>query len=472
MIVGSGPNGLAAAITLARAGLSVHVVEARATPGGGMRTAGLTLPGFRHDVCSAVHPLAAASPFFRGLDPAALGVEWITPPVSLAHPLDAGDAALVFPSVEETALGLGRDGANWKRLFDRLVPRHHRVIDDLLAPLRFPRHPLLFAAYAPLLPVPATWLAKTLFRDPAARAVFAGMAAHSVMPLERMLSGAFGILLTLLAHAVGWPIARGGSQTIADGLVRILQGLGGTLEYNREITRLEELPPARAVLFDTSPRALLRIAGDALPGRYRRQLERYRYNPGVFKIDWALDAPIPWADPRVRESATVHVGGTLDEIAASERGAWNGRHSEKPFVLLSQPTLFDPSRAPEGKHTAWAYCHVPHGSTLDRTAAIESQVERFAPGFRDRILARATHDTARLEAYNANYVGGDVNGGVQDLVQAYMRPAWSLNPYRLPAKGLYLCSASTPPGGGVHGMGGWFAAKEVLKELRITNYAP
>jgi phytoene dehydrogenase-like protein len=471
VIVGSGPNGLAAAITLARAGLSVHVMEAKPLPGGGLRTGELTLPGFQHDICSAVHPLALASPFFQTLDPRMLGVDWIIPSASLAHPFDDGPAALVHPSVEETARELGRDQAVWKHLFGFLSPRYRDVVEDMLAPLRFPRHPLLFALYAPLLPTPATLLAKTLFREEKTRAVFAGMAGHSFMPLEKPATGAFGLLLTLLAHAVGWPIARGGSQSIATGLVRCLEAAGGSLECNREIACMDDLPPAGIVVFDTAPRTMAKIMHDHLPSAYLRRLARYRHTPGIFKVDWALNAPIPWKDPNIAKSATVHLGGTLDEISGSERDAWNGRHADKPFVLLAQPSLFDSSRAPAGRHTAWAYCHVPNGSTLDRTEAIERQIDRFAPGFRDTILARVTHDCSQMEAYNMNYVGGDINGGVQDILQAYMRPVPSLNPYRTPAKGVYICSASTPPGGGVHGMSGWHAARTILGDLGLPTNA-
>ncbi len=462
VIIGAGPNGLAAAITLARTGAHVLVVEAKATPGGGLRTQALTLPGFQHDICAAIHPLGLASPFFRSLPLAEAGLRWIQPPAALAHPLDNGAAVAVTRDLAATAAGLGADGPAWRWLFDPLVTNWEAVIDDLLAPFHLPRHPLLLGAYAPALAAPATWLTRTLFHHAPARAVFAGMAAHAILPLESSPTGAIGLLLTLLAHAVGWPVAAGGSQTLADALVRHLQRLGGDVVCGWEVRNLAELPPARAYLFDTAPKGLLHIAGDRLPSGYRRQLARYRYNPGVFKIDWALDAPIPWTAAACREAATIHVGGTLAEIAAGEAAVWRGVHPARPFVLLAQPSLFDPTRAPAGKHTAWAYCHVPNGSTVDMTAAIEAQVERFAPGFRDCILARATRHTQEMEAYNPNYVGGDINGGVQDLFQHFTRPSLSLTPYRTPAKGIYLCSSSTPPGGGVHGMCGYFAAQVVL----------
>lgn len=469
IVIGSGPNGLAAAITLAQNGLHVLVIEARATHGGGMRTQELTLPGFQHDICSAIHPLAQASPFFRGLALTPDEVDWITPPVSLAHPLDDGTALVVAPSLEETLEGLGRDAARWRRLFAPLVERWPDFLDDLLAPLHVPRHPLLFGVYAPLLAAPATWLARACFRDERTRALFAGMAAHSLLPLERAPTAGVGLLLTLLAQSVGWPMAKGGSQTIADALVRRLQRLGGDVVCGWEVTDFAELPQARAYLFDTAPQGLLRILGERLPTRYRRQLERFRYNPGVFKIDWALERPIPWRAELCYRAATVHIGGTLAEIAAAERAIWRGMHPDRPFVLLAQQSLFDTARAPEGKHVAWAYCHVPHGSTADMTEAIERQVERFAPDFRDCILARATRSAAEMEKYNPNYVGGDINAGVQDLLQQFTRPTPSLTPYRTPLKGVYLCSSSTPPGGGVHGMCGYYAAQTVLRDWGLIG---
>ncbi len=464
VVIGSGPNGLAAAITLAQAGHRVLVIEAKATPGGGMRTQEVTLPGFRHDICSAVHPLAIASPFFRSLPLAQYGLEWVHSPAAAAHPLDGGIAVAVTPSLEETAAAMGEDAATWRRLFGPLVARWQDVVDDLLAPLHVPRHPLLCGAYALPLAAPAALLARALFRGERARATFAGMAAHAVLPLERPPTSAFGLLLAMLAQAVGWPVARGGSQAIADALVRHLQRLGGDLVCGWEVTDLAELPPACAYLFDTAPAGLLRIAGARLPAAYRRRLARFRYNPGVFKVDWALDGPIPWAADACGRAATVHLGGTLDEIAAAEAAVWRGEHPARPYVILAQQSLFDPTRAPAGKQAAWAYCHVPNGSTVDMTAAIERQVERFAPGFRHRILARATRHAAAMALYNPNYVGGDINGGVQDLFQHFTRPTFSLTPYRTPAKGIYLCSASTPPGGGVHGLCGTYAAQTVLRD--------
>jgi phytoene dehydrogenase-like protein len=466
VIIGSGPNGLAAAITLAQVGWRVLVVEAKATPGGGMRTQELTLPGFRHDICSAIHPLGIASPFFRNLPLADYGLEWILPPVSLAHPLDDGTAMAVTTSLEATAAEFGVDSRAWRLLFEPLTTHWDKVLDDLLAPFHFPRHPLLYAGYALPMLAPVTLLARTFFRGERARTVLAGMAGHSVLPLERAPTAAFGLVLTLLAQTVGWPVARGGSQAIADALMRCAQSLGVELVCGWEVTDIAELPSARAYLFDTAPKGLLRIAGEWLPPGYRKQLERYRYNPGVFKIDWALDGRIPWTAEACHRSATVHIGGTLDEIAAAERAVWRGEHPTQPFVLLAQQSLFDSTRAPAGKQVAWAYCHTPNGSTVDRTDAIERQVERFAPGFRDLIVARTTRHAAAIEAYNPNYVGGDINGGVQDLFQHFTRPNLSLTPYRTPAQGIYLCSSSTPPGGGVHGMCGYHAAQTVLTDWR------
>lgn len=467
VIIGAGPNGLAAAITLAQVGARVLIVEARATPGGGMRTLEVTLPGLRHDICAAIHPLGIASPFLRNLPLASYGLEWILPPVALAHPLDDGAAVAVTSSLAETAANLGVDDRAWRRLFGPLVERWQDALDDLLAPLHLPRHPLLLAGYALPMVAPATLLARASFRGVRARAVLAGMAGHSVLPLERPPTGAFGILLSLLAQTVGWPVAKGGSQAIADALVCHAQALGVELVCGWEVTDIAELPPARAYLFDTAPKGVLRIASARLPRGYRRQLQRFRYNPGVFKVDWALDGPIPWTAAACHQTATVHVGGTLEEIAAAERAVWRGEHPARPFVLLAQQSLYDPTRAPAGKQVAWAYCHVPNGSTVDMTAAIEAQVERFAPGFGERILARATRHAAAMEAYNPNYVGGDINGGVQDLFQHFTRPSLSLTPYRTPARGIYLCSASTPPGGGVHGMCGYYAAQSVLRDWRV-----
>ncbi len=465
VVVGAGPNGLAAAVTLARAGCSVLVLEAADTVGGGMRSAALTLPGFVHDICSAIHPLGVASPFFRALPLDQFGLEWVYPAAELAHPLDDGTAVLVERSVEATSAQLGPDRRAYRRLMTPLADDCDALLDELLGPLRFPRHPLALVRFGLPALLPASFLAKRLFRDEPARAVFAGMAAHSIMPLEWPATSAFGLMLNMLAHAVGWPLARGGSQSIANALTAYLGTLGGQITVGHAVQSVDELPPARAVLLDVTPRQLLKLAGRRLPAGYRRRLANYRHGAGVYKVDLALDGPIPWKAAGGARAATVHIGGTLDEIADSESAVWRGEHPEKPFVLLAQPTLFDPTRAPEGKHTVWAYCHVPNGSTEDMRERIEAQIERFAPGFRERILARSTRNTAQMEQYNANYIGGDINGGVQDLRQLFTRPVARWTPYSTPAKGLFLCSSSTPPGGGVHGMCGYQAARAVLRRL-------
>ena len=463
VVVGAGPNGLAAAITLARAGCSVLVVEAVETIGGGLRSKPLTLPGFVHDVCAAIHPLAAASPFFRSLPLAEHGVTWIEPDAPLAHPLDDGPALLLERSLGHTGAGLGADGSAYVDLMAPLVRRWESLMDMLLGPLRAPRHPLLLARFGLSGLRSAQDLARSKFTGEEARALFAGLAAHAVLPLHRQPSAAFGLVLAILGHAVGWPLVRGGSQRLADAMASYLESLGGEIQVNVPVNCVDELPPSRVVLLDVTPRQVLQLAGHRLPNSYRRQLERYRYGPGIFKMDWALDAPIPWRAEPCRRAATLHLGGNLDEIARAERGAFRGQHSEWPFVILAQPSLFDDTRAPAGRHTAWAYCHVPHGSTLDVSEHMERQIERFAPGFRDRILARHVMAPAALEHYNANYVGGDISGGVQDLRQLFTRPAVRWTPYATPDKRLFICSASTPPGGGVHGMSGYFAARAALR---------
>ena len=465
VIVGAGPNGLAAGITLARAGKSVLVLEAKETIGGGTRSAELTLPGFSHDICSALHPLGVASPFFRDLPLAQRGLEWIFPPACLAHPLDDGTAVLVEGTVEETAANLGPDAAAYRRLMGPLVAGWQELLDDLLGPLHVPHHPLLMARFGLAGLLPAVGLARQAFRGDRARAVLAGMASHAMMPLTRPATAAFGLVLALVAHAIGWPMARGGSQRIADALGAHLRSLRGEVVTGHTVRSMEDLPDARAILFDTSPRQLVQIAGERLPAGYRRALSRYRYGPGVFKADYALDSPIPWRAKECLRAGTVHVGGTMEEIAAAEAAPWRGEHPERPLVLVAQQSLFDPARAPAGKHTVWAYCHVPHGSAQDMTDRLEAQLERFAPGFRDRILARHTFTAADMEAYNPNYVGGDINAGIQDLRQLFTRPVARLDPYTTPVQGLYLCSSSTPPGGGVHGLCGYYAARAALRRL-------
>jgi phytoene dehydrogenase-like protein len=466
VVVGAGPNGLAAAITLARNGKSVLVLEAKETIGGGMRSAELTLPGFVHDICSALHPLGVASPFFRNVPLTQYGLDWIFPPISLAHPLDDGTAVLIEGTVEETAANLGPDAAAYRRLMGPLVASWQELLDGILGPLRFPEHPFLMARFGLFALLPATTLARTFFRGVRARAIFAGMAAHGMVPLSWPATAAFGLTLGLVAHAVGWPMARGGSQRIADAMGAHLRSLGGEITAGCSVRSLAELPDAQAALFDVTPRQLVQIAGEHLPAGYRRALSRFRYGPGVFKVDYALDDPIPWQAKECLRAGTVHVGGTLEEIVAAEAAVWQGKHPEQPFVLLAQQSLFDQTRAPEARHTVWAYCHVPHGSREDMTARIEAQIERFAPGFRDRVLDRKTCTALEMEIYNSNYIGGDINAGVQDLRQIFTRPVPRLNPYTTPVRSLYLCSSSTPPGGGVHGMCGYYAAKTVLRRLR------
>ena len=466
VVVGAGPNGLAAAVEMARAGLSVRVLEAADTVGGGARSAELTLPGFVHDVCSAIHPLGIASPFFRSLPLADHGLEWVEPPAALAHPFDDGGAALLARSPDAAMPTLGEDDERWRRLFAPLVRDPESLLDEILAPLHVPAHPLTLARFGLRALLPATTVARRSFRGARARGLFAGLAAHSMLPLERPASAAFGLMLGLLGHAVGWPFPRGGSQALSDALASYLRSLGGEIETGRRVESLAELGETRLVVLDVTPRGLLELAGDRLPDRYRRRLERYRYGPGVFKLDWALAGPIPWRADECSRAATVHLGATLEEIAASEAAPAQNRIAERPYVLLAQQSLFDPTRAPDGQHTAWAYCHVPNGSSVDMTERVESQVERFAPGFRERILARSALGPADLERSNPNYVGGDINGGLADLRQLLTRPVARWSPYSTPLPGVFLCSASTPPGGGVHGMCGFHAARAALRSIQ------
>jgi phytoene dehydrogenase-like protein len=458
--VGAGPNGLAAAITLAQAGRSVRVIEAQETIGGGTRTAELTLPGFRHDVCSAIHPLAVASPFFRSLE---LELDLIEPPTAVAHPLEDGTTAIARRSLADTAARLGSDGDAYRRLLEPLVNGWDELEGELLKPIaHIPRHPLALTRFGFAALRPAKRLAEARFETEAARALFAGAAAHSFLPLEQPASASFGLVLLILAHISGWPFPRGGSQAIADALATRLRSLGGEIETGNYISSLRDLPSSKLVLCDVTPRQLVALAGDQLPRRYRHRLERWRYGPGAFKLDYALAEPIPWRAPEVAEAGTVHIGGTLDEIADSERAAWEGRHAERPFVLVAQQSVFDETRAPAGKHTAWAYCHVPNGSTFDMRERVEAQIERFAPGFRERILACAPRNTTDLERENPNLVGGDIAGGANTFGQLLARPAPRLVPYSTPLPWLYICSGSTPPGAGVHGMCGHLAARAAL----------
>ena len=463
IVVGSGPNGLAAAITVAQAGRSVLVLEASDTIGGGARSAELTLPGFVHDVCSAVHPLAVGSPFFSTLPLSEHGLKWIHPPAPVAHPFDDGTAVILERSVGTTTETLGRDGGAYMGLMAPLVADWDKLASEVLGPLRPPRHPLVLARFGLRALRSARGLAESVFEGERARSLFAGLAAHSMLPLERRPTAAFGLLLGASGHSVGWPVPRGGSQSISNALASYLRSLGGEIVTNQNVRSVDDLPVARAVLLEVTPRQLLRIAGSRLPAGYRRKLGGYRYGPGAFKMDWALDGPIPWKAAECARAGTVHLGGTIGEIAASETAVWRGEHPERPYVLLAQQSLFDTTRAPDGKQTVWAYCHVPNGSTFDMADRIEAQIERFAPGFRDCILARNVMSPARLEEYNPNYVGGDINGGVQDLGQLFTRPVFRPVPYSTPARGIYICSSSTPPGGGVHGMCGYFAARAALR---------
>jgi phytoene dehydrogenase-like protein len=469
VVVGSGPNGLAAAIALAREGLSVLVLEGRETVGGGLRTEELTLPGYRHDVCSAIHPLALASPFFRSVPLEEHGVEWIHPPAPLAHPLDTGGAVVLERSLRETADGLGVDGDAWLDLVGPFARSANDLLDDVLAPLRPPRHPLLLSRFGLRALRSAAGLARSAFEGEEAQALFAGNAAHSMRPLEARATASFGLVLALLGHAVGWPLAQGGSQTIADALVSHLRSLGGEVETGRPVMSLAELPPARVTLLDVTPRQLLALGGDRWPARYRRALERFEYGPGVVKVDYAMSGPVPWRAVGCRRAATVHLGGTLHEIAIAEGEVARGGLPDRPYVLIAQQSLFDPTRAPEGGQTLWAYTHVPNGSDATAVAAtaIERQLERFAPGFGDIVLARSVQGPAELEERNPNYVGGDINGGSARLRQLFARPVARPVPYRTPLDGVLLCSSSTPPGGGVHGMCGYHAARAALASRRL-----
>jgi phytoene dehydrogenase-like protein len=464
IVVGSGPNGLAAAITLRQAGVSVLLIEGKNTIGGGLRTEELTLPGFSHDVCSAVHPLAIASPFFSTLPLNKFGLEYIQPTIAAAHPFDDGTAAIATNSVETTSHLLGEDEKQYSKLLKPVIEAWPGLDGDLLGPLSYPSRPLSFARFGLNAMLPASSLVKR-FKTSHARGLWAGMAAHSIQPLGNLASSAIAMVLLTAAHMKGWPIPKGGSQSIANALAGYFKSIGGIIETGTFVRSIKELPKAKAYFFDVTPAQLLKIAGDQFSSIYTHQLKRYRYGMGVFKIDWALDQPIPFAAKEARQAGTIHIGGTFEEIEKSELESAKGVHSERPFALLSQPTVFDPSRAPANKHTAWAYCHVPNGSSKDMTNAIEQQVERFAPGFTRSIIARHSFNTIQLEEYNPNYVGGDINGGIIDIRQLFTRPALRLSPYRTSANGIYICSSSTPPGGGVHGMCGFHAARRGLKDI-------
>jgi phytoene dehydrogenase-like protein len=464
-VIGSGPNGLAAAITLARTGIPVTVYEAEEQPGGAARTMALTLPGFHHDFGSAVHPMAAASPFFAALPLKRYGLEWIHSPAPLAHPLDDGPAVTLERNLEQAEAALGRDGSAWRKLVQPLVDHWPQFAQDALGPVvHIPHHPFLMGKFALRAFQSAVTLATNHFSNPRTRALFAGLAAHSFLSLDQPLSSAIGLIIGTLAHVAGWPIPREGSQSITNALIGELLDLGGEIQTCRRITSLDELGSVDApILCDVTPRQLLAIAGDRLCSDYTARLRSFRYGPGAFKIDYALSEPIPWRAAECRRAITIHVGGTMEEIAQSEHAATHGSVAGRPFVIVAQPSLFDPTRAPDGKHTAWAYCHVPNGCTVDMTSRIEDQIERFAPGFRDCVLARRTLSPSALESMNANLVGGDINGGELSMRQFLFRP--TLDGYSTGTRNLYLCSSSTPPGGGVHGMCGYHAAHAALRDI-------
>lgn len=464
VIVGSGPNGFAAAITLQQQGLSTLLLEARATVGGGMRSAELTLPGFLHDICAAIHPMAASSPFFNSLPLHEFGLNFIEPTTAAAHPFDNNKAAVLYQSIQETIEGLGIDGSVYEKLVMPLYKNCDKILPFILGPFKFPKHPLIMAGFGLKALQPAAILSKA-FKTEEARGLFAGMAAHSMLPFSKTATSAIALVLMMTAHYKGWPLIKGGSQQLANALAAYYTSLGGKIETGFNVSSLQQLPSSHAVLFDVSTKQLLQIAGNKFSSLYTKQLNNFKYGMGVYKIDFALSEPIPFTASECRQAGTVHLGNSMKEIALSEALVWNGKHADKPFVLLAQQSLFDASRAPQGKHTAWAYCHVPNGSDRNITGSIEQQIERFAPGFKDCILAKHAMNAAAMQAYNANYIGGDINGGAPLISQLFTRPALRLSPYKTSAKGLYICSASTPPGGGVHGMNGYHAAKKALKDV-------
>ncbi len=464
VIVGSGPNGLAAAITLQQQGLSVLVIEGKKEIGGGLRSAELTLPGFLHDICSAIHPLAADSPFFNRLPLSDHGLKFVYPGIAAAHPFDNGTAAVLKGSASDTASLLGGDAETYRSLMEPIIANWPKLSPEILGPLTFPKSPFALASFGLNALSSAAALSRR-FKTEKAKGLWAGMAAHAIQPLTNLTTSGVGLVLLALGHLRGWPVPVGGSKEIANALTSYFLSLGGKIETDFYVRSINQLPKTKAVLFDVTPRQLLQIAGHRFSSFYKWQLERYRYGAGVFKIDWALGDAIPFSAHECRLAGTVHLGNTFEEICRSEYDSWHNRHSEKPFVLLAQQSLFDKSRAPEAKHTAWAYCHVPKGSTTDMTAIIEKQVERFAPGFRERILGRHVFNTKQMEEYNPNYIDGDINGGVIDIGQLFTRPVLRLSPYKTSAKGIYICSSSTPPGGGVHGMCGYHAAKKALRDV-------
>lgn len=465
IVIGSGPNGLAAGIKLQLHGLSVLLIEGKDTIGGGMRTKELTLPGFHHDVCSAIHPMALSSPFFSQLPLDRFGLEWIFPEVAAAHPFDDGTAVGLYQSIEQTAQGLGLDRKSYTDLIGPLVENWDKLVPDILAPLGIPSHPFLFTGFGLKAILPATTLADFYFKEEKTKGFWAGMAAHSIQPLSNLTTSAIGLVLLAAGHAKGWPIPSGGSQQLANSLAGYFQSLGGEIETGWFVKDLNELPKSKAVVFDTSADQLSKIAKDRLSPSYQKQLKKFRYGMGVFKLDWALSDPIPFKSEVARRAGTVHLGSGIKEIARSEYESSKGIPSRSPYVLVAQQSVFDRTRAPDGKHTAWAYCHVPNGSMADMTTLIEKQIERYAPGFRDTILAKHTFNSLQMQEYNPNYVGGDINGGALDISQLFTRPTVQFTPYRTSSKEIYICSSSTPPGGGVHGMCGYHAANRVIKDL-------
>ncbi|MEB0249258.1 MULTISPECIES: NAD(P)/FAD-dependent oxidoreductase [unclassified Mucilaginibacter] len=464
IIVGSGPNGLAAAILMQQNGLKVLLLEAKSEIGGGLRTAELTLPGFKHDICSAIHPLAAASPFLKTLPLADFGLNYIYPEIDAAHPLEHAKPAILCRSIDLTAQHLGEDEQTYRKLMGSVTKNWPLIDADILGPLHFPKHPLALASFGLDAIKSATMLANQ-FKTKQAKALIAGMAAHAIQPITNLATSAIALVLMAAGHLQGWPIPKGGSNSIANALAAYFESIGGNIQTDTYIKSLDQLPSTHAILFDITPKQLLAIAGHKFSSIYKWQLERYRYGMGVYKVDWALSEQIPFEAEACRKAGTVHLGNTLNEIRDAEQQTWNGKHPDKPYVLLAQQSLYDDTRAPKGKHTAWAYCHVPNGSTKNMTEIIERQIERYAPGFKDTILAKHTMDTTQMEEYNPNYIGGDINGGVIDLGQLFTRPALRYSPYKTSEKGMYICSSSTPPGGGVHGMCGYYAAKKALKDV-------
>ena len=465
VIVGSGPNGLSAGIYLARKGLKVLIIEAAEQVGGGTRTAELTLADFHHDVCSAVHPSGYLSPYFKELNLGQYGLEWVFPKASVAHPLDNEDAVILSKSVEETAANLGIDNTVYKRILQPLADHVDWLMEDSLRPLGLFKHPLFMTRFGMKAALPATWFSKLAFKGVRAKALFAGCTAHSILPFDKFFTTALGLVFLANGHAVDWPVAKGGSQSIANALLNCFKAAGGELLLSTKVESYSELPSANAYLFDTDPLQVASIASNELPTSYTNRLRKYNFGPGVFKIDYALSEAIPWKDPRCLEASTVHIGGTFEEIAKAEKEAWQGLHSEKPYVLLAQQSQFDETRSPNGQHTCWAYCHVPNGSEEDQSEIIENQIERFAPGFKNTILAKHSMNTKAFHTYNPNYVGGAVTGGAADISQLFTRPVARFNPYSTPNPKIFMCSAATPPGGGVHGMNGYWAAKSVYKKL-------